>query len=119
MMDREKVARAICEANGFDPEGLTDTGSPAHEFWLGEADAAIAAVLEGLRGPIQTVAAILPIIETITIRQAIEAGDEVIDACGLNPWCMNEGLADGSERALGHWKLEPIRDALAMLAAAK
>lgn len=33
-----------------------------------------------------------------TVRQIIEAGDRAIDAAGLNPWGMNEGLAEGSER---------------------
>ena len=34
----------------------------------------------------------------VTIRQVISAGDEYIDAAGLNPWCLNEGLATGDER---------------------
>jgi hypothetical protein len=34
----------------------------------------------------------------VTVRQVIEAGDKYINAAGLNPWCMNEGLATGSER---------------------
>lgn len=34
----------------------------------------------------------------VTVRQAIESGDEAIEASGLNPWCMNEGLADGYEK---------------------
>lgn len=38
----------------------------------------------------------------VTVRQVIEAGDAAIDAAGLDSWCMNEGLADGSER-IGLW----------------
>lgn len=34
----------------------------------------------------------------LTVRQVIEAGDEYIEAAGLNPWCMREGLATGEER---------------------
>jgi hypothetical protein len=34
----------------------------------------------------------------VTVRQVIEAGDAAIEAAGLNPWAMNEGLADGTER---------------------
>jgi predicted translin family RNA/ssDNA-binding protein len=34
----------------------------------------------------------------LTVRQVIQAGDEYIEAAGLNPWCMNEGLATGDER---------------------
>ena len=40
-----------------------------------------------------------------TVRQIIEAGDRAIDAAGLNPWCMNEGLAEGNERHTP-WQLE-------------
>jgi hypothetical protein len=34
----------------------------------------------------------------VTVRQVIDAGDQAIDAAGLNPWCINEGLATGEER---------------------
>lgn len=44
------------------------------------------------------------LIGLLTVRQVIEGGDEAIDAAGLNPWCINEGLADGSE-AIGFWRL--------------
>ena len=33
----------------------------------------------------------------VTIREIISGGDDIIDASGLNPWCMNEGLATGDE----------------------
>jgi hypothetical protein len=33
----------------------------------------------------------------VTIRQVIDAGDNAIKAAGLNPWCINEGLATGDE----------------------
>lgn len=39
----------------------------------------------------------------VTVRQAIEAGDEAIEAAGLNPWCINEGLATGDERVHLWW----------------
>jgi hypothetical protein len=35
--------------------------------------------------------------ELVTIRQIIQAGDDAIKAAGLNPWCINEGLATGDE----------------------
>lgn len=41
----------------------------------------------------------------LTVRQVIEAGDEAIMASGLNPWCMNEGRADGSER-ISTWSFD-------------
>lgn len=39
----------------------------------------------------------------VTVRQAIEAGDDAIAAAGLNPWCMSEGLATGDERVHLWW----------------
>lgn len=32
-----------------------------------------------------------------TIREIIQSGDDCISASGLNPYCMNEGLASGDE----------------------
>ena len=40
-----------------------------------------------------------------TVRQIIEAGNRAIDAAGLNPWCMNEGRAEGDEHHTP-WQLE-------------
>lgn len=40
-----------------------------------------------------------------TVRQIIEAGDRAIDAAGINPWAMNEGLATGEEHHTP-WQLE-------------
>lgn len=34
----------------------------------------------------------------VTVRQVIEAGNEAIDAAGLNPYCINEGRAEGHEK---------------------
>lgn len=34
----------------------------------------------------------------VTVRQVIEAGNDAIEAVGLNPWCMNEGRATGDEQ---------------------
>jgi hypothetical protein len=45
----------------------------------------------------------LPLIRLLTVRQVIEAGDEAIDAAGLNPWCINEGRATGDEFISGWW----------------
>jgi hypothetical protein len=46
-----------------------------------------------------------------TVRQVIEAGDKAIGAAGLNPWCMNEGRADGTE-TISLWWLEKLEDKL-------
>ena len=42
----------------------------------------------------------------VTVRQVIDAGDEAIEAAGLNPWCINEGRAEGYER-ISTWMLKP------------
>jgi len=49
-----------------------------------------------------------------TVRQIIEAGDRAIDAAGINPYAMNEGLATGDERHTP-WQLE---DCIQKIAAA-
>lgn len=38
------------------------------------------------------------LVSLLTVRQVIEAGDDAISAAGLNPWCLNEGLAEGHEQ---------------------
>ena len=43
----------------------------------------------------------------VTVRQAIEAGDDAINAAGLNPYCMNEGRASGDE-SIYFWRLDSV-----------
>lgn len=50
--------------------------------------------------------ALRPLLKMITIRQVIDRGDKAIDACGLNPYCINEGRASGHESALSDWKID-------------
>jgi hypothetical protein len=38
------------------------------------------------------------LVRLVTVRQVIESGDDAIEAAGINPWAMNEGLAEGHER---------------------
>jgi hypothetical protein len=45
------------------------------------------------------------LVRLLTVRQVIEAGDEAIEAAGLNPYAINEGRATGDER-LNPWWLE-------------
>lgn len=33
-----------------------------------------------------------------SIKEVLRAGDTAINASGLNPWCCNEGLAEGHEK---------------------
>lgn len=44
-----------------------------------------------------------PLVALVTVRMAIHGGDETIAASGLNPWCMNEGLATGDEGISTWW----------------
>lgn len=46
----------------------------------------------------------LPLLRLLKIGQIIRAGDEYINAAGLNPWCMNEGLAT-NESTFDPWQL--------------
>lgn len=50
------------------------------------------------------------LVPLVTVRQVIESGDDAIDAAGLNPYCMNEGLADGHERICCWWLEDAIGD---------
>lgn len=47
----------------------------------------------------------------LTVRQAVHLGDDAITALGLNPYCINEGLADGTERINLEWAKEAIAEA--------
>lgn len=44
-----------------------------------------------------------PLIALVTVRQAINAGDDTIEAAGLNPYAINEGLATGDEPISTWW----------------
>lgn len=39
----------------------------------------------------------------LTIRNVFDRGIEAINAAGLNPWAINEGRADGTERVSTDW----------------
>ena len=54
---------------------------------------------------LQRIAALLPLLRQLTVKQVIEAGDAAIDAAGLNPWCLKEGLVEGSEPAVSEWRI--------------
>ena len=45
----------------------------------------------------------------ISVKQVIKAGDEAINACGLNPWCVNEGRATGDEK-ISTWSVSHLID---------
>jgi hypothetical protein len=43
-----------------------------------------------------------------TIGQILDSGDRAINASGLNPYCVNEGLATREDRHYP-WKIEHLR----------
>jgi hypothetical protein len=49
------------------------------------------------------------LLSLLTIRQVIEAGDEAINAVGLNPYAMNEGRATGEEGINTYWFDDAIK----------
>ncbi len=59
-----------------------------------------------------TVRRLTTLARLVTVRQVIEAGNAAIDAAGLNPWCLNEGLADGHE-TLSLWWAEAALESTA------
>lgn len=63
-----------------------------------------------LEAALRAVEPLVPLLRMLTIRQVFDEGSAAIDAAGLNPWCLNEGRATGSERALSEWKIEAILD---------
>lgn len=38
------------------------------------------------------------LLSLLTVKQVVEGGDETIQAAGLDPYCINEGLAQGDEK---------------------
>lgn len=57
--------------------------------------------LDSLRASVSTLCdameSMLPLIRMLTVRQVVQAGDDAINAVGLHPWCIAEGLATGDE----------------------
>ncbi len=64
--------------------------------------------LEKVREALVQANTLLPL---LTVRQVIEGGDAAIDASGLNPYCMNEGLATGDEH-IDAWRIPAALAAL-------
>ena len=43
------------------------------------------------------------LVHLLTVRQVVSEGGKALEASGLNPWCLNEGLATGDERLSTWW----------------
>lgn len=54
---------------------------------------------------LRNIKTLLPLLKMLTVRQVIQHSDEAIHACGINPYCINEGRADGSEPAI-EWRYD-------------
>lgn len=96
-------AARVQEGEPCSPEGENAPASRA------DGTGSDAAEIERLREENESlrraVARARPLVALLTVRQVIEAGGEALEASGLNPWCVNEGLAQGGER-LDPWWLD-------------
>ena len=89
------IAKKVGVLKYFDD--LIRNGDEIYEAEAREARAAVAKLIEAAERANK-------LINLLTVRQVIEAGDEAIEASGLNQWCLNEGLAEGRE-SIGFWLL--------------
>jgi hypothetical protein len=71
-----------------------DTPVPSHEALENE-----------IRGRNAVIDRARRLIGLLTVRQVIFAGDEAIEAAGINPWAVNEGLASGDEPIDTWWMM--------------
>jgi hypothetical protein len=78
-----------------------------------EANARLIAAAPELLEACKRWEAMIPLLRMLTVHQVLSAGDAAIGAAGLNPYCINEGLAAGDEPAIAGWKFESIRAAIA------
>lgn len=120
--DALRSDRAI-EAAGLNPwcvnEGRATGDERLDLFWLGHAiegcetlagdpDAADAATI--LEDAAQAADRVATLVAHVTVGQAFDAGDEAIEAAGLNTWCLNEGRATRGD-TLGNWRQRAAADA--------
>lgn len=62
-----------------------------------------------VREALAKIRALTPLLRMLTIRDVLAAGEDVIAASGINPWCVAEGRASGDEPALSSWQLDEIK----------
>lgn len=78
--DCELSVRIDGEVCGYDPEDLE----------VREPDPVVLDLVKALER-------VTAIARLVTVRQVL-ADEQALEASGLNPWCVNEGLATGDER---------------------
>lgn len=87
----------------LDEVALVADQEPFIELWEHDRDAVVA-IMREMRDVLKRSRVLLG---TVTVRQIIEAGDDAIEAAGLNPWCINEGRASGDER-FDSWRISHV-----------
>jgi hypothetical protein len=80
---------------------IADAGTTYHR--TGMTPSELAGLVVELREQLKSLVRIMP---DMTIRDILDRGDEVIEASGLNPWCVNEGLATGDELHDVTWRAQ-------------
>lgn len=55
------------------------------------------------------------LLRLVTVGQVVAAGDAAISASGVNPWAMNEGLAEKDSPISTHW-FDVVEDVYAVVA---
>lgn len=105
--------RGVCSTGGF---FNLQRSEEVHDENLANAERIVACVnaLSGVPDPAALLGevraaleALIPLVECLTIRDIVQAGDDAIEAVGLHPYCINEGLATGDEPA-PTWKLRAL-----------
>lgn len=51
------------------------------------------------------------LIALVTVGQVVKTDAETIEAAGLNPWCVNEGLAE-PEDTISTWRIDAMIERL-------
>ena len=84
---------------GGDPVAVTVAATEAQADALTAYPDTIAALEEAIK----RAAVLVPL---LTVGQVFAAGMEAIEAAGLDPWCMNEGLANKDSTIGPQWWLK-------------
>ena len=76
----------------------------ANEWRAETAESALTAAQARIAELEQTLRRAAPLVRLLTVRQVLlSSSNTAIEASGLNPWAINEGLATGDERIDAWW----------------